>query len=119
MAPAGEGSVYIDEKGNVFSIDRKGSARWKFKAGGRIIFVKAVGDNLLLGSVDNFVYFMSAEYGNLIWKRRLSGRIASGGVIGDARAVFTVVGDRSAFVIELDDGRVVDERFLLGAGRAA
>ena len=106
--------VYSDEKGAVFSSEPGGGQNWKFKAGGRITYVKPVDDNVLLGSVDNFVYFMSIERGNILWKRRLPGRIASGGLIGEKLAAFTVVGEPSAFVIDLESGRVVDQLALAG-----
>ena len=85
-----------------------GGKNWKFRSGGRVVYIRAVGDNVLLGSADNFVYFMDVEYGNLLWKRRLPGRISSGGIIGDDLAAFTVIGERSAFVLDLEKGRIVD-----------
>lgn len=100
--------IYSDQKGTVFSTNLKGQRNWKFRAGGRIVYVKTVGSNVLIGSADNFVYLMSIDFGNLLWKRRLPGRIANGGMIGDDRAVFTVIGERSAWILELDKGRVVD-----------
>lgn len=105
-------AIYSDERGNVHSIKMDGGKNWKFRVGGRVVYIRAVGDNVLLGSADNFVYFMNVEYGNLLWKRRLPGRIASGGIIGEDRAAFTVIGERSAFVLELDKGRIVDRVIL-------
>lgn len=109
-----DASVYSDAKGNVYSADESGDVKWKFRAGARVVFVRPVGDNVLLGSADNFVYFMSMGSGNLLWKRRLPGRIASGGLIGETQAAFTVIGDRSGYVIELEKGRVID-RLTLGS----
>ena len=85
-----------------------GGKNWKFRAGGRVVYIRAVSDNVLLGSTDNFIYFMSVEYGNLLWKRRLPGRVANGGLVGRDLAVFTVVGDRSAYIVELEKGRLID-----------
>ena len=101
-------AVYSDERGNVHSIKMNGGKNWKFRAGGRVVYIRAVGDNVLLGSADNFVYFMNVEYGNLLWKRRLPGRIASGGIVGNDLAAFTVIGERSAFILDLEKGRIVD-----------
>lgn len=101
-------AVYSDDRGNVHSINMNGGKNWKFRAGGRVVYIRPVGDNVLLGSADNFVYFMNVEYGNLLWKRRLPGRIASGGIIGSDLAAFTVIGERSAFILDLEKGRVVD-----------
>lgn len=101
-------AVYSDDRGNVHSIQMSGGKNWKFRAGGRVVYIRAVSDNVLLGSADNFIYFMSVEYGNLLWKRRLPGRVASGGLIGRDLAVFTVIGDRSAYIVELEKGRLID-----------
>lgn len=101
-------AVYSDDRGNVHSIQMGGGKNWKFRAGGRVVYIRAVSDNVLLGSADNFIYFMSVEYGNLLWKRRLPGRVLSGGLVGRDLAVFTVVGDRSAYIVELEKGRLID-----------
>lgn len=101
--------IYSDQKGSVFSTSLTGQRNWKFRAGGRIVYVKTVGPNVLIGSSDNFVYLMSIDYGNLLWKRRLPGRIADGGLIGYDRAVFTVIGERSAWILDLDKGRITDQ----------
>ncbi len=101
-------AIYSDDRGNVYSIQMGGGKNWKFRAGGRVGYIRAVSDNVLLGSADNFVYFMSVDYGNLLWKRRLPGRVASGGLVGSGLAVFTVVGDRSAYIVELEKGRLID-----------
>jgi outer membrane protein assembly factor BamB len=102
-------AVYSDQKGVVYSIKTNGTKNWKFRAGGRIVFVKPVNENVLLGSADNFIYFMSVDYGNLLWKRRLPGRIANGELIGNNLAIFTVVGENSAYLIELEKGRLVNQ----------
>lgn len=101
-------AVYSDDRGNVHSIRMGGGKNWKFRAGGKVGFIRSVDDNVLLGSADNFIYFMSVEYGNLLWKRRLPGRVASGGLVGRDIAVFTVIGERSAYVVELEKGRLID-----------
>ncbi len=107
-------AVYSDDRGNVHSIRMGGGKNWKFRAGGRVVYIRAVDDNVLLGSADNFVYFMSVEYGNLLWKRRLPGRVANGGLVASDVAVFTVVGDRSAYIVELEKGRLIDRLDLAG-----
>ncbi len=107
-------AVYADDRGNVHSIQMGGGKNWKFRAGGKIVYIRSVADNVLLGSADNFIYFMSVEYGNLLWKRRLPGRVANGGLIGPELAVFTVIGDSSAYIFELEKGRLIDKVDLIG-----
>lgn len=107
-------AVYSDDRGNVHSIQMGGGKNWNFRVGGRVVYIRSVNENVLLGSADNFVYFMSVEYGNLLWKRRLPARIASGGLLGDDLAIFTVIGERSAYLVELDKGKLVDKLDLTG-----
>jgi outer membrane protein assembly factor BamB len=124
---AGQSSaaIYSDDRGNVHSIQMGGGRNWKFRAGGKVVYIRSVGDNVLLGSADNFIYFMSVEYGNLLWKRRLPGRVANGGLVSSGLAIFTVVGDRNAYIVELEKGKLIDrlelsneDAFLLAPIRA-
>lgn len=107
-------AVYSDDRGNVYSIQLGGGKNWTFRVGGRVVYIRPVNENVLLGSADNFVYFMSVEYGNLLWKRRLPGRIASGGLLGDDLGIFTVIGERSAYLVELEKGKLIDKLDLSG-----
>jgi outer membrane protein assembly factor BamB len=108
-------AVYADERGGVYSSEiDSGDRNWKFKAGGRAADMQTIDGKILVASADNFVYFMSADYGNILWKRRMPGRIANGGVIGKRLAAFTVIGERSAYMVDLDNGRIVDQIALAG-----
>lgn len=106
--------VYADDRGGIYSSETGGQQNWKFRSGGRIVYVRMIEDKILVGSADNFIYFIDVDYGNIIWKRRLPGRVAHGGIIGKDLAAFTVIGERSAFVIDLDTGRIVDQLTLTG-----
>lgn len=106
--------VYADDRGGVYSSETSGRQNWKFRSGGRIVYVRMIGNKVLVGSADNFIYFIDVDYGSIIWKRRLPGRVAHGGVIGTDLAAFTVIGERSAFVIDLGTGRIVDQLTLSG-----
>ena len=61
--PSGE-IIAGDERGNVSSLVN-GNAKpyWKFKSGGEISAIFAVGEHLLVTSHDNFVYFLVSRNG--------------------------------------------------------
>lgn len=99
--------LFSDNRGTVFSTDRNGNINWRFRAGGRIAELLAMDNDVLVASADNFVYLMSAGYGNIKWKRRLPGRLLHGIQIEKELAVFTVVGDESAYLIDLSKGKII------------
>ncbi|MEJ7623141.1 MAG: PQQ-binding-like beta-propeller repeat protein [Pyrinomonadaceae bacterium] len=71
------GQITGDERGNLTSIDRdSGKANWRFKTGGAIAGISTRGSNLLVISNDNFVYLIESRNGEVIWKKRFSGRVA-------------------------------------------
>ncbi|HLA96222.1 MAG TPA: PQQ-binding-like beta-propeller repeat protein [Pyrinomonadaceae bacterium] len=108
-------AVYSDERGGVYSSEiDSGQRNWKFKAGGKIGDMLTFEWKILVSSADNFVYLMSADYGNILWKRRMPGRIANSGLIAADLAAVTVIGERMAYVIDLDSGRIVDQIALTG-----
>ena len=108
-------AIVSNDRGGLFSIDREDSGQnWKFKAGGRITQIRLVGGNLLAASADNFVYFISAETGNVIWKRRLPGRIASVTETGNDALAVTVVGEPAAYIINTREGKLEDHIRLTG-----
>lgn len=106
--------LVTDERGSLTSLDPAGRRNWRFKSGGRIGFLRLIDDKALVGSADNFVYQIDTDRGNVIWKRRLPGRVANGGLINDEQAVFSVIGERTAYILDIKNGRVVDLLALTG-----
>lgn len=106
--------LVTDQRGSLSSIDPTGRKNWQFKSGGKIGFIRLVDGKAIVGSADNFVYQIDTGRGNVIWKRRLPGRVANGGLISDEQAVFSVIGERTAYVIDMNNGRVVDLLTLVG-----
>lgn len=105
----GSEAIYSDERGGVYSTNIDDSQRnWKFKAGGKVTALQTVGGKILLASVDNFVYLMSPDTGNIFWKRRMPGRIANMGMVSPKSVAVTIIGERSAFVIDADNGKFTD-----------
>lgn len=108
-------AIYADDRGEIFSVDVSDSGRnWSYKTGGKITDITPVGGNVLVSSADNFVYLISIDNGHILWKRRMPGRIADVELVATDQAAVTVIGERSAFILEMDKGRVANQINLEG-----
>lgn len=98
-----------DERGGVVLFgERHNRSIWRFKSGGAITFITETGDGILVTSLDNFVYLISDYNGDVIWKKRLSGRVVEGGtMIGGLFAVL-IYGENSAYLLDLKTGKLND-----------
>jgi len=100
-------TVYAgDEDGVVHAVDRKtGKQRWTFKTGGEIAGGAAiVGENVVVGSHDNFLYCLRAKDRELVWKYQTQERVNCSTAISDG---FTFIAgcDEHLRVIDLRDGK--------------
>ncbi len=94
--------------GYVYAVDAKtGRLVWRKRTGAGVQAVVRAGEQLLVSSLDNFVYKFSLT-GTRSWKRRLTGRISSQPLITDRAALFMPLSSLSAVVLELRDGRQVN-----------
>lgn len=109
----GNNFVVGDKKGNLWSLNKKKKTpNWSFRLGGEISNVKLTTRGLLASSLDNFVYLISEKSGKLIWKKRLTGRIAAEPQIQDNNFIITSIDESEALVIQLSSGRLVTKIFL-------
>jgi outer membrane protein assembly factor BamB len=97
---SGDGYVYAVEAEN-------GRLRWRSRTGAGVQAVVRVDDDLLVASLDNFVYKFSVN-GTRLWKRQLPGRISSQPLMSRAEALFTPLSGVAGVVLELRDGRQVN-----------
>lgn len=98
-----------DRRGNVTLYGAKNRRSvWRFKSGAGVSSIAQTGQGLIVTSLDNFVYLISDYNGDVIWKRRLTGRVTERGIsIGDY-LVLLLGADNSIFVIDLKNGKVID-----------
>lgn len=82
--------------------------KWKFRNGAEISHITATTDNLLVSSLDNFIYLISKQDGKLLWKKRFLSRIVSEPLIIGNYAVITSNAEREVFIIELTNGKTVN-----------
>lgn len=104
------GSIAVgDDRGNVTIYDKDGKEEWAFRNGATISFLETVEDELLAASHDNFLYLLNVSNGGVIWKRRLSGRIAHAPIVV-ADSIFVVAyGDHFAYEIDRKSGKIINK----------
>jgi outer membrane protein assembly factor BamB len=97
-----------DERGNIYAFHSDGGSDWKFKNGASITHLTETDEGILAASNDNFVYMLTNSRGGVIWKRRLSGRIALEPLAANG-AIFTVTyGDGRGYLISMNKGKIMD-----------
>lgn len=106
-----ENLIFGSKNGEIHSYNKlKGKKLWSGKAGGEITSLTFFEENkILIGSMDNFLYLFSTEEGNLIWKRRLPGRLTEKPLIRDRVALVANTGSSTGFIIELEKGKVINQ----------
>jgi outer membrane protein assembly factor BamB len=87
----------------------KNNVLWKIKTGGSISALIELENEVIISSLDNFLYLYSLESGKLKWKRRVSGRINQSPIIFGSYALVVNSADSYASVIDLSDGKVVNQ----------
>jgi outer membrane protein assembly factor BamB len=104
-----EGFAVGDERGYLAKYGpQDGKAIWKFKGGAAISSVSETADGILITSLDNFVYVLSDYNGDVIWKRRLTGRVLDGGLLLQSTLVSVVYAENTAYVLDAEKGKVLD-----------
>lgn len=103
-----DGDVIVgDERGNVISLHNgNDKPNWKFKSGGEISSIRGLDGHLLVTSHDNFVYYLSNERGNVVWKKRRSARVLQLGTVLDQYAVISSFEEHGAVLADLEKGKV-------------
>jgi outer membrane protein assembly factor BamB len=94
--------------GYVYAVNaNSGHLIWRKRTGAGVQAVVRAGEELLVASLDNFVYKFSLT-GARVWKRRLPGRISSQPLITHGAALFMPLSSSAAVVLESRDGRQVN-----------
>jgi outer membrane protein assembly factor BamB len=105
----GPDAVYFGSgDGYVYAVNpASGALLWRKRTGAGVQAVARAGDELLVASLDNFVYKFSLN-GARLWKRQLPGRISSQPLVKETDALFTPLSGQAGVVLELRDGRQVN-----------
>jgi outer membrane protein assembly factor BamB len=94
--------------GYVYAVNASdGRLLWRKRTGAGVAAVVRTNEELLVASLDNFVYKYSLT-GARLWKRRLPGRISSQPLVSHLGALFMPFSSSAAVVLELRDGRQIN-----------
>ncbi|HST50868.1 MAG TPA: PQQ-binding-like beta-propeller repeat protein [Pyrinomonadaceae bacterium] len=99
--------------GSVYAINLSTrQLRWRVRTGAAVQSLLPAGKCLLTTSLDNFVYCLSPENGDKLWKRQMAGRVeAQPLVLGDGVLLSPLAGDECV-VLSLEDGREVNSIYV-------
>jgi outer membrane protein assembly factor BamB len=102
-----DGVVYFGSAdGYVYAVDEAdGRLRWRARTGAGVQAVASVPGGLLVASLDNFVYLLSLNRGDRLWKRQLAGRLAAEPLTAPDGALFTPLSGDAGVVLDLRDGK--------------
>jgi len=105
----GRDTVYFGSgDGYLYAVNAlTGKLIWRKRTGAGVQAVVRVKEELLVASLDNFVYKFTLTGGRL-WKRQLPGRISSQPLIAADGALFTPLSSAIGVVLELRDGRQIN-----------
>ncbi len=94
--------------GYVYAVNAiSGRLIWRKRTGAGVEAVVRASEELLVASLDNFVYKFSLT-GARLWKRRLPGRISSQPLVTERAALFMPFSSSAGVVLELRDGRQIN-----------
>lgn len=108
-AAINNGIVYFGSADNyLYAVNAtNGLLLWRKRTGAGVQAVVRAGEDLLVASLDNYVYKFSLR-GKRLWKRQMPGRISAQPLITELEALFTPLSSSAGVVLELRDGRQVN-----------
>jgi outer membrane protein assembly factor BamB len=103
------GSVFAVKNTNLIKSSKKYKNEWQFRNGAKISHLTLTPAGLLVSSDDNFVYLISYEDGEIVWKKRFAGRISTEPFIVGEFALITTTAESDVSVIEMSSGKTVNK----------
>ncbi|MGD9589721.1 MAG: PQQ-binding-like beta-propeller repeat protein [Pyrinomonadaceae bacterium] len=109
LAKSDGGLIVGDERGYVFEFNGSDpSPSWRFRSGAQISGLFEVEDGVLITSYDNFLYYVSDYNGDVIWKRRLSGRLNGPGMLLNGYFLIADPAESTIVAVDRRTGKVID-----------
>lgn len=98
-----------DERGNISLLGSEEKPLWRFRAGGQVARLREVNGTILAASYDNFVYSISVGSGDVVWKRRLPGRVSHLALLGRLYVAVSSNDESGAMIIDLSNGKTAGQ----------
>lgn len=99
-----------DDRGNVVQFNSGSKERgWKFKSGAAIASISSSGEYAVVTSLDNFVYLIDPESGNVRWRKRLAGRARFAPLIRSDHLIAPAYGERVVPILHLASGKMINK----------
>jgi hypothetical protein len=99
-----------NSKGVLYKLPENSKIEKKLlRAGGEISFIGSYGNDLLIVSNDNFLYYYSVEKEKTLWKKRLSGRVILEPVVYRDLIFATTLVEPVIYIFNHTDGTLVNQ----------
>ena len=103
IALAPDGSLVFGAGPDVFSVDREGSVRWRFRTGLKIFSTPAIDEDgtVYIGSQDDHLYAIAAD-GRMRWRFRAQDDVDGSPAIGDDGTIYFGSDDHRVYALRRD-----------------
>lgn len=99
-----------DQTGNLSALrEADGKKLWKLRLGGAVQQILLVGDQVLISSLDDFVYLHAVKNGRRRWRKRLASRPLGAVLIENKAALIIVVGASENLFLNLETGAPIGQ----------
>jgi outer membrane protein assembly factor BamB len=105
------GTIYFgDEAGKIFAYDtRKRKMLWKAITGASAVSIKAFERKVLVSSNDNFVYLLSAQNGDKVWKRRFPTKPINDLLVYEKFVIIETLDENKIYILSLETGEIKNQ----------
>lgn len=103
VAVAPDGTLVFGAGADVFSVDREGSVRWRFRTGLKVFSTPAIDEDgtVYVGSQDDHLYAIAPD-GRLRWRYRTRDDVDGSPAIGDDGTIYVGSDDHRVYALRRD-----------------
>lgn len=102
-----------NKKGEIIKYNlNKGKASWKTRIGAEISSIAKYKGDFLISSIDNYLYLISTEYGEFIWRKRFEGRIIGEIFEGNNLYISVLLNSNQGFITNPKTGKIINQIIL-------
>jgi eukaryotic-like serine/threonine-protein kinase len=108
------GIVFVGSTdGTIYALNETtGRLKWRSRTNAAVQSVQTTERCILATSLDNFVYCISIQHGEKIWKRRLTGRVIAQPLVSKDSVLLPPLVGEECVVLSLQDGKTINTIFV-------